>query len=190
MKRYLAMLGAALLLLAGGSANATVITLTDTTKFLSDATDAPEDLQSYGGRYVNKLEGFLDHVSWKHQYVFDPAASELLTGTLTLYLKDDEHDNIFKPWTWEFGFGYTENGDWDIGGVDSGAYGYDIDVASLADGMFGVTLKSLGGDFYIKKSVLEITYKSVPEPGTLALLGTGLLAFACSRRRRQSSLAA
>lgn len=188
MKMFLKMMGASLLLAASGLVSAMPMTLTDTTNFYSDGTDAPEDLIGYGGHSVNKLEHLLDYVSWKHQYTFEPAADHLLSGTLTLWLKDDERDEWWNPLTWEFGFGIAEDGTWDIGSVDTGTYGYDIDVASLEDGMFAVTLRSLGGDFYIKKSVLEIAYvASVPEPGTLALFGCGLLGLGLARRRKNAA---
>ncbi|MDX1757845.1 MAG: PEP-CTERM sorting domain-containing protein [Marinobacter sp.] len=184
MQSYLAAILAGALLMLSGAAFASPITLTDITHFTAGGTDAPGDLDGSGGDYVNKLEGAADYVAWTHQYTFEPAAGELISGTISLWLRDDEGDVWYDPWTWELGVGVGEDGTWDLGGIDTGNYSYDLDVNTLADGSFSVLLASLGGDFYIDRSVLEITYHPVPEPGTLALLGCGLVGLALGRSRR------
>lgn len=153
-------------------AGATPITFTDTTLFTPTGTVEEEDLVAYGGWFVNKLELVGDFVTWTHNFDFVPPYEEILSGTLTVSLRDD------CGWfdTWEIGFGWAEDGAWDFGEIDMGDHSYDLDVAYLKDGQFNVTLMSVWGDFYIDKSELRVTYEPVPEPGTMLLLGSGLIA--------------
>ena len=162
--------------LATGGAFAVPITFTDTTTFFAGGTN-DADLVSYGGNYVNQLEGFGDHVRWTHHYTPTP---QVLSGTLALAMRDD------KDWSWEFGFGWAEDGTWGFGEIDTGIYSFNVDTSFLGDGLFTVTLASLGGDFFIDRSDLKITYNSapVPEPATMLLFGVGLIGIAGLGRRK------
>ena len=172
------------LLFLAGAAYATPITFTDTTHFTSTGTEAAEDLQGYGGSSVSGLARAGDYVAWKHFFTFDPPAAQILQGTLKVTLLDDEAE-----WwdTFEFALGFAENGQWALGEVDTGTYHYGVNIAALEDGVFGVKLLSLGGDFAITDSELTITYEPVPEPSTFLLLSAGLLGLGYFARKRRNA---
>jgi PEP-CTERM motif len=172
----------ALIFAISDQAGATPIAFSDTTLFTPGGTIDSTDYIGHGWGSVNVLNGTLDFVTWKHQFDLSPPADKLLTATLTVSLQDDERDTFWNPLTWEVGVGWTENGQWDFGSVDSSSYNYGIDVNYLKDGVFTVTLASLWGDFSIVSSTLDITYNPVPEPATMILLGSGLLGLAAFRR--------
>ena len=171
-----------------GVAGAALIQFTDITGFTATGTDPTTDYNSHGWGAVNKLDGLVDHVSWTHHFTFDQPVEELLSGTLKLFLVDNEKDVLWKPWTYELASGWAEDGSFDFGEVNTKAYSYDVNAAYLADGKFKVTLFSAGGDFFIEKSELSISYNasynSVSEPATLLLMGAGFLGLAAAGRRK------
>ncbi len=184
MKKTLTLMSSAVVLLgAAATTHAAPILLEDTIMFSETGIDSGELLQ-YGGNRVNGLDYGGDTVKWVHQYSFLPAVDYLIRGTLTLSLRDD------NDMAGDYGLLFTESeSTWRFGGeIDSGeGFAFDLDLGSLADGQFMVLLKSTLGDFTIDKSVLSIEYMPVSEPGTLVLLGSGLLGLVAARKKRKFS---
>lgn len=186
------LVGAALLTGAVSVANATPITLSDVVNFTANGANANEDLESFDGY---ELGGFGDSVEWTHNYVFMPPAASILSATLSLDLRDDQgwNFNFENGLYWgddaapELGIGWTEDGVWDFGEVDTGEHTYNVSLSAVADGAYSVLLASAGGDFYIDRSTLSINYLPVPEPGTVLLLGSGLIGLMLARRRQRAA---
>lgn len=84
---------------------------------------------------------------------------------------------------WELGYGIAEDGTWDFGEIDTGAYTYRVTASYLMDGMFTVKVGSILGDFYIDKSILEMTNNAVPIPSSLIMMLSGVTALMGIRRR-------
>ncbi len=189
MKKFIVTSAALLLVigLATPSSASTINDINDITEFTEGGTVPFEDLVSYGYGSVNMLEGPFDYVRWTHHFEFNPPAQEVLSGTLTVSLRDDSEDPFWQ--TFEFALGWAEDWTFDLGEVDTGDYSYSVTASYLEDGAFTVTLASLLGDFYIDQSVLSITYTPVPVPSAILLLASGLAGlFGFSRRRNYRPL--
>ena len=147
-------------------AGATLITFSDT-------------ISLYNRSIINPFNPAI----WSHH--FDTPDDEILSGSLTVWLRDDGDRRS------EYGLGLGEDGTWAIGEVDTGSYSYGVSASYLADGAFKVILLSLGGDFFIDKSELKMTYETsspttapVPEPATMLLFGCGLIGLAVVGRKK------
>jgi hypothetical protein len=167
------------------TASAIPYTLTDITYFTASGTNAAEDYVDHGWGDVNTLNGASDYVVWQHQYTFTPPLGTITSASLEISLFDDEKDCFF-PWTYELGLIIDESGNWSIGEIDTGSYGYNLNGSYLADGSFYVGIASVWGDFTISSSKLTIAYDAapVPEPATLFLMGSGLVGLAGLGRKK------
>lgn len=144
------------------------------------------------------LSGFGDHHQYQHDLNDDGfILGSALSGNLTINMYDDNEG--ITGWTWltghftipdgqEGGIVVVEDFDFDTGGLTNGNDDYfsGLEVQALAalnsDGFLDVTVKSLVGDFYVGDSVLQVLTARVPEPGTLALLGLGIVSLITLRR--------
>jgi hypothetical protein len=175
------------------SASADIINLTDVTLFTATGTISAEDYVAHGWGDVNYLEKRVgtnsDFVSWNHQFTFDPPAKQFISADLTLFFVDDNDLSTVKT---EHGKLLLENGSWHtiFESVLNGSWEreFGIDVASVEDGNLFVSVKNhmANTGFYLTKSVLNVTYNTVPEPTAISafvLGGISLLGFAASRKR-------
>jgi hypothetical protein len=172
MKKMFGIIAAATGLLGAGSASAIPTNLTDI-------------------ETVNEWVTTWETTSWVHQFTFSPAAASIIDATLSISFWDDESDT--QAIRREFAIGGI-SGSWSLtlDEIDTGLRSFDINVGQVADGVLGVWVTSLFGDFGIGTSTLDINYDSVegpvsvPEPETLGLLGLSLLTFGLVRRQMQN----
>ncbi len=117
-----------------------------------------------------------------------PDLDYLVEATLTITTKDD------RDRAYEYGFVYTEGQWWAAQGLPiGGPQVFNVAIDQITDDCrLEVTVVAFIGDFYVTRSVLKLTYDvperdtpaPVPEPGTLLLMGSGLLGMATFLRKR------
>ena len=88
-----------------GTGAAAPITFADTISFTETGASSG-NLIGYGGDYVSKLEKGGDYLAWAHQFTLFPSGQQILTGQVTLSVKDDETDTWIPAtleiasWAW------------------------------------------------------------------------------------------
>ena len=164
----------AALLAAGfsGAANAVPMTWTNTVDFVPD-----------------RLVVEWNPVVWTHTVTnFNTATDTVSSYSLLLNLYDDADRSQ------EIAL-FSQPGSllnaifFDVAGPESAGWTYSGRAQLDASGSLTVAISSLLGDFYLGSSTLTVRgdrdVRNVPEPTTLALLGTALLGFGLVRRKRQ-----
>lgn len=105
----------------------------------------------------------------------------IIDASLTLFFRDDR--DLAQEYAAVFGLNWLG----DYFEVDTGPQSLDVGGLGLLQiynlGSLTYALAATRGDFYFLGSKLEVQTRSVPEPGTLALLGAGLIGLALVRRR-------
>lgn len=128
--------------------------------------------------------GWFDSHSYEHDITDDGFdIGTALSGTLEIAISDD--GGWFDGG--ELVLFTVEAFDLDTGGFSFGsAFSGDLEVNALGalntDGLLGITISSLWGDFYVENSTLTVT-TAVSEPASIALLGLGLLGLGFARRK-------
>lgn len=126
-----------------------------------------------------KLQGSTDYIIVEHLFDNYPSVDDIEGAALALTLKD--YDGIAD----EFVYAWDRVLGWNlVSGIVTGSYDYWLKLPDLAMDPAVFALGSNASDkFYLRASRMTIDSATVPEPGTLILLGSGISGLAFARRR-------
>lgn len=123
--------------------------------------------------YTHTIEGFA-------------AGSDTVSNySLAFDLYDDRDGDFEAALFWQPGT-ILDSVFFNLSGIEAGGWSIAGRYQIEQTGSLTVAISSLFGDFYLGSSTLTVNgdKKSVPEPGTLGLLGAALVGFGLFRRKR------
>ena len=166
---------AAVLMTGSMAAHATPVTWVDAIDFTPDRYIAPYSSYSYS-------HNILDNG-------YNPGVDSIYNYSLNVNLYDDNDRGLDVALINVPGL-IGDTIFFNLSGAEYGGWSLEGQTQLTQTGVYGVTITSLIGDFFLGSSTLTVRgeengSRSVPEPGTLGLLGLGLLGVGAGMRKKK-----